>query len=68
MIYTPLASALHHGATSDVPALEVEKHKGAGLNRYFRKFAETPVEKLAARVLGPVIGLLLSMRARLSKR
>nr|HPI49971.1 glycosyltransferase family 2 protein [Hyphomonadaceae bacterium] len=68
VIYTPLASALHHGATSDVPALEVEKHKGAGLNRYFRKFAETPVEKLAAHVLGPVIGLLLSMRARLSKR
>lgn len=68
VIYTPLASALHHGATSDVPALEVEKHKGAGLNRYFRKFAETPVEKLAARVLGPVIGMLLSMRARLTKR
>ena len=67
MIYTPLASALHHGATSDAPALEVEKHKGAGLNRYFRKFAETPVEKLTARVLGPVIGMLLSMRARLKR-
>ena len=45
----------------------MEKHKGAGLNRYFRKFAETPVEKLAARVLGPVIGMLLSMRARLKR-
>lgn len=68
VIYTPRASALHHGATSDAPVLEVERHKGAGLNRYFRKFAETPAEKLAARVLGPVIGLLLSMRARLRKR
>ena len=68
VIYTPLASALHHGATSDAPALAVERHKGAGLNRYFRKFAETPVEKLAARVLGPLIGVLLSLRARIVKR
>ncbi len=52
-------------ATSDAPALVVEKHKGAGLNRYFRKFAETPGEKFAARVLGPLIGVLLSMRARM---
>ncbi len=68
VVYTPLASALHHGATSDAPVLEVERHKGAGLNRYFRKFAETPGEKLAARVLGPLIGLLLSVRARFRKR
>jgi N-acetylglucosaminyl-diphospho-decaprenol L-rhamnosyltransferase len=67
VIYTPFASALHHGATSDAPALEVERHKGAGLNRYFRKFAETPGEKFAAGVLGPMISLLLSMRARLRK-
>ncbi len=65
VVYTPLASALHHGATSDAPTLEIEKHKGAGFNRYFRKFAETPIEKFAAHVLGPLIGLLLSMRARL---
>ncbi|MEQ1608867.1 MAG: glycosyltransferase family 2 protein [Hyphomonadaceae bacterium] len=68
VIYTPLAAALHYGATSDAPLLEVERHKGAGLNRYFRKFAETPSEKLAARVLGPMIGLLLSIRARLRRR
>lgn len=68
VVYTPLASALHHGATSDAPVLEVERHKGAGLNRYFRKFAETPGEKLAARVLGPMIGLLLSIRARFRRR
>ncbi len=67
VLYTPLASALHHGATSDAPTLVVEKHKGAGLNRYFRKFAETPGEKFAARVLGPLIGVLLSMRARLKR-
>lgn len=68
VLYTPLASALHHGATSDAPALEVEKYKGAGFNRYFRKFAETPGEKFAARVLGPLVGVLLSVRARLRRR
>jgi N-acetylglucosaminyl-diphospho-decaprenol L-rhamnosyltransferase len=68
VIYTPLASALHVGGSSDAPALEVERHKGAGLNRYFRKFAETPGEKFAAGVLGPVIGLLLLVRARVRKR
>ncbi|MEY4783982.1 MAG: hypothetical protein RIR41_1917 [Pseudomonadota bacterium] len=64
VIYTPHASALHFGATSDAPSLFVEKHKGAGFNRYFLKFAETPGEKVAARVLGPVIAFMLAMRAR----
>ena len=65
VIYTPHASALHYGATSDAPNLFVEKHKGAGLNRYFRKYAETPGAKLGARALGPLIAFLLAMRARL---
>jgi len=64
VIYTPHASALHFGATSDAPSLFVEKHKGAGFNRYFLKFAETPGEKAAARVLGPLIAFMLAMRAR----
>ena len=64
VIYTPHASALHFGATSDAPSLFVEKHKGAGFNRYFRKYAETPGEKLVAGVLGPTIAILLAMRAR----
>lgn len=68
VIYTPFASALHHGATSDAPSLFVERHKAAGLNRYFRKFAGTRGEQVAARVLGPVIGFLLVTRARLRRR
>jgi GT2 family glycosyltransferase len=64
VIYTPHASALHFGATSDAPSLFVEKHKGAGFNRYFRKYAETPGAKLVAGVLGPTIAILLAMRAR----
>lgn len=68
VIYTPFASALHHGATSDAPSLVVEKYKAAGFSRYFRKFAETPLERAGARVLGPVIGFLLVTRARFRKR
>ncbi len=67
VIYTPFASALHHGATSDAPSLVVEKYKAAGFSRYFRKFAETPLERAGARVLGPVIGFLLGTRARFRK-
>jgi N-acetylglucosaminyl-diphospho-decaprenol L-rhamnosyltransferase len=64
VIYTPLAAALHHGATSAATAVAVERHKAAGLGRYFKKFAETPAEKLAAAVLGPVILVALVVRAR----
>lgn len=64
VIYTPHASALHFGATSDAPSLFVEKHKGAGFNHYFRKYAETPSEKIFASMLGPAISILLVTRAR----
>ena len=64
VIYTPHASALHFGATSDAPSLFVEKHKGAGFSRYFLKYAETPSEKVVARLLGPAIAILLVTRAR----
>jgi hypothetical protein len=67
VIYTPLATALHHGATSDAPSLVVERHKAAGLRRYFRKFAETQSERTAAVILAPLISLALVMRARFRK-
>ena len=46
------------------PSLFVEKHKGDGFNRYFRKYAETPGEKVVARLIGPAIAILLTTRAR----
>lgn len=64
VIYAPAASALHHGATSDAPSTAIERHKAAGLARYFRKFAQTPGEKALAAVLGPVITLVLVVRAQ----
>jgi N-acetylglucosaminyl-diphospho-decaprenol L-rhamnosyltransferase len=68
VIYTPHARALHHGATSDAPAMAVELHKAAGLRRYFSKFAETQGERTAAMILAPLISLVLVLRARLRKR
>jgi hypothetical protein len=68
VIYTPLARAFHHGATSDAPAIAVEQHKAAGLRRYFSKFAETQSERTATVLLAPLISLALVLRARLRKR
>jgi len=68
VIYTPLASALHHGATSGAPAATVERYKAAGLRRYFNKFAETGAERFAAAVLGPAITIALLLRARVRGR
>jgi GT2 family glycosyltransferase len=68
VIYTPLASALHHGATSDAPAIAVERYKAHGLSRYFNKFAETPGERLAAKLLGPAITWALLARALIRRR
>ncbi|MEP7210482.1 MAG: glycosyltransferase family 2 protein, partial [Alphaproteobacteria bacterium] len=67
VIYTPLASALHHGATSDTPLLVIERHKAAGLARYFGKFARTPAERVLAAVLGPTITIVLAARAHLRR-
>ncbi len=68
VIYTPLAKAMHHGATSEAPKAAVERYKAAGLNRYFRKFAETQAERTAAVLLGPMISFALVMRARFRGR
>jgi GT2 family glycosyltransferase len=63
IVYTPYASALHVGATSDAPSKFVETHKARGLARYFRKFARGSGERLAASILSPLIALALSVRA-----
>jgi N-acetylglucosaminyl-diphospho-decaprenol L-rhamnosyltransferase len=65
VIYTPLASARHLGATSEAPSRVVERHKAAGFRRYFRKFARTPGDKLVAACLVPAIALALDLRVRL---
>ncbi len=64
VIYAPGAGAYHYGATSDVPSVVVERHKAAGLKRYFSKFAASPVEKLVAALLGPMFRMALVARAK----
>jgi len=61
--FQPKAGALHYGQTSDAPSAIVQRHKADSLQRYFRKFAKTPGEKLAAAVLGPLIGLAVRLRS-----
>jgi len=63
VIYTPHAGALHHGATSAAPGMTVERHKAAGLKRYFSKFAASPGERVLARALAPVMTAALLARA-----
>ena len=61
--YQPAAGALHYRQTSDAPGATVQRHKADSLQRYFRKFAKSPGERLAAAVLGPLIGLAVRLRA-----
>jgi hypothetical protein len=63
VIYTPFASALHHGATSRAPARVVAAYKAAGLNRYFQKFAASPFERACMGLLAPLIRCIVLMRA-----
>ena len=62
VIYVPAAGALHDGATSDVSAAVLTRHKARGLARYFRKFARGPVERLVTELAVPFIGLALRLR------
>ncbi|MEO0983584.1 MAG: glycosyltransferase family 2 protein [Pseudomonadota bacterium] len=65
VIYQPAAAALHFGATSGAARMTVERHKAAGLARYFRKFANGPLERAAAWALTPAIYAALLGRAAL---
>lgn len=68
VIYQPLAGALHYGATSDVSAVIVERHKAAGFAHYFRKFARGPLHRIAAELVIPLIFVGLVGRAFLAER
>lgn len=57
--YTPLAGALHHGGTSDVPSYRVEWEKAWGLGLYFRKFAKHYPERILACFMIPLFVVLL---------
>ena len=60
--YQPAAGALHYTSTSDASRRTIRAHKAASLKRYFRKFAKTLGEKLAAALLVPLVGLAMRLR------
>lgn len=64
-LFQPAARGVHAGSTSAAPRLAVERHKAAGLRRYFKKFASSPWEKAAAAIASPLIEWALVTRARL---
>ncbi len=62
VLFEPGAEALHFGATSRASWSKVEGHKARGLVRYFEKFAASPAERAAIKLLSPVIGAMLMAR------
>lgn len=59
VVYTPKASALHYGSTSNVSRAFVEWHKAKGLARYFDKFTKSRIEKVAVTLSMPLIAAAL---------
>ena len=63
VIYTPLAGALHYGATSRVSSQTVARHKANGLKTYFLRWAGSPIERGLVRLLVPLMQGLARLRA-----
>lgn len=58
VIFVPEARALHHGATSDVSSLTVERHKLKSFLRYFWT-DPSPMAKLKTVLIAPLIAMAL---------
>lgn len=64
VLFQPGALGAHARSSSDAPAREVERHKAAGLKRFFRKSARSPLERFGAEIVGAALMLILPARAR----
>lgn len=62
VLFVPGARAMHEGGSSREGAGVLRRHKLAGLQRYFRKFARDGLEAALARVLLSGAGLALLLR------
>lgn len=62
VVYQPLAGALHYTSTSDVSSRTLQSHKARSMARYFRKFANGPLERLFVELAVPFIRLALALR------
>jgi N-acetylglucosaminyl-diphospho-decaprenol L-rhamnosyltransferase len=68
VLFQPAARVEHLGSTSARAPLFIEVSKGFGLARYFRKRAETGLDRLTAWLLLPAILLVSVARAGLRGR
>jgi N-acetylglucosaminyl-diphospho-decaprenol L-rhamnosyltransferase len=64
VLFQPGAIGAHARSSSDAPRREVERHKAQGFARYFVKSARSPLERVAARMVGGVLCVVLPARAR----
>lgn len=53
--FAPKAEVIHEGATSAASPLIIGWHKGRSFATYFRKFARSPIAKIAAHLVPPLI-------------
>lgn len=63
VLFQPGAIGAHARSTSAAPSREVERHKASGLARFFLKSARSPAERMAARLGGAVLKVVLPARA-----
>jgi hypothetical protein len=56
VMFVPAATVIHHGATSDAPTWQVERHKLDGFLRYFWTAGPGLGPKLSTLILAPFIG------------
>ena len=64
VLFQPGARGAHARSTSAAPSRDVELHKAQGLRRFFRKSARSPLERVAAEIVGAVLLVVLPARAR----
>ena len=63
VLFQPGAIGAHARSTSAAPSRDIERHKAMGLARFFVKSARSPVERMAAMLVGAVLKLVLPARA-----
>lgn len=59
VVFAPGPHGRHLRSTSEADARDVSRHKARGLARYFRKFANGPIEQAAAAVAGAVLVVVM---------
>jgi hypothetical protein len=67
ILCVPTAHALHHGATSDAPPIEVERHKAQSFVRYLRRYFASRPSRIALGLMIGLVWLRFGLRAAVLK-